>query len=176
MKNILLFLLLIISGVCFSQEVALKTNVPYWATTTLNLGMEVGISPKMSFDLTGSYNPFVFHGDRKIKHWLIQPEWRFWTCQRFSGHFFGIHAHGGQYNVALQKYRYNGWLVGGGLSYGYQWIIGRRWNLEVELGVGYAYMKDDKYLRNKCRKYLKSDHRNYVGLTKLSISFMYFLK
>ena len=91
-------------------------------------------------------------------HWAVQPEWRYWTCRRFMGHFIGVHAHGGKYNGGLKKYRYDGWGVGGGFSYGYQWIIGKHWNLETELGIGYAYLK------------------YYWGPTKLSISFMYLFK
>ncbi len=47
-------------------------------------------------------------------HWAVQPEWRYWTCRRFMGHFIGVHAHGGKYNGGLKKYRYDGWGVGGG--------------------------------------------------------------
>ena len=83
---------------------------------------------------------------------------------------------GGKYNGGLKKYRYDGWGVGGGFSYGYQWIIGKHWNLETELGIGYAYLKYDKYLRNRCGRFIDTGHRNYWGPTKLSISFMYLFK
>lgn len=176
MKTWFIGTFLILPALSFAQEIAVKTNAAYWATTSLNAGIEVGMAPKMSFDLTGSYNPFSFRDNKKFCHWVIQPEWRYWTCQRFAGHFFGVHAHYAQYNGGLKKYRYQGWLVGGGISYGYQWIIGKRWNLETEIGLGYAYLKYDKYLRNKCGKFISNDHRNYIGPTKLSISFIYFLR
>lgn len=176
MKTLFIWVLLILPAFSFAQEIAVKTNAAYWATTTLNAGLEVGIAPKMTLDLTGTYNPFQFRHNKKIRHWAVQPEWRYWTCDRFAGHFFGVHGHYGQYNGGLKKYRYQGWLVGGGVSYGYQWIIGKRWNLETEIGIGYAYLKYDKYLRTKCGKFIEKDHRNYVGPTKLSISFMYFLR
>lgn len=176
MKKILIALMMLLPIMVFAQEFAVKTNAAYWATTTLNAGLEIGISPKMTLDLIGSYNPFQFRKNRKIRHWLVQPELRLWTCQRFAGHFFGLHTHYGQYNAAWQKFRYQGWLVGGGMSYGYQWLIGKRWNLEAELGVGYAYLEYDKYLRRKCGKFLERGHTNYIGPTKLSISFMYFFR
>ncbi|WP_255366263.1 MULTISPECIES: DUF3575 domain-containing protein [Butyricimonas] len=47
---------------------------------------------------------------------------------------------------------------------------------ETELGIGYAYLDFDKYLRNKCGKFISPGHKNYFGPTKLSISFMYFLR
>lgn len=176
MKTILISVLMLCSAAAFAQKIAVKTNAAYWATTTLNLGAEFAVGKKMTLDLTGNYNPFTFKDNKKIMHWAVQPEWRIWTCERFAGHFFGLHAHYGQYNAGIKTYRYDGWLAGAGVSYGYQWVIGKRWNLEAELGVGYAYLDYDKYLRDRCGKFVESSHRNYVGPTKLSISFLYFLK
>lgn len=176
MKHLLLSLLLLSSGVLSAQKVAVKTNLAYWATTTMNLGGEFALAPRMTLDVTANYNPFQFHDNKKIKHWAVQPEWRYWTCRRFMGHFVGVHVHGGQYNGGLKKYRYDGWMFGGGVSYGYQWIIGKHWNLETELGVGYAYLDYDKYLRNRCGRFVGTGHRNYWGPTKLSISLMYLFK
>lgn len=176
MKQILVLFVLLCSGVCSAQEFAVKTNIACWGTATLNLGGEVALAPKMTLDLSAGYNPFRFRDNKKIMHWLVQPEWRYWTCRRFMGHFVGIHAHGGKYNGGLKKYRYDGWFAGGGISYGYQWIFGKHWNIETELGVGYAYLEYDKYLRKYCGKFIDRGHRNYWGPTKLSISLMYLFK
>ena len=43
----LLLLLLIPLTSILSQEIALKTNVLSWATTTINLGAEFKISPRL---------------------------------------------------------------------------------------------------------------------------------
>lgn len=40
-----------------AQDFAVKTNVLYWATTTPNLGFEVGLGEKTSLELIGGYNP-----------------------------------------------------------------------------------------------------------------------
>lgn len=160
----------------WGQKVAVKTNLAYWATTTMNIGGEFALAPRQTLDATISYNPFHFRKNKKIMHWAVQPEWRYWPCRRLMGHFIGIHVHGGKYNGGLKKYRYDGWFAGGGISYGYQWIIGKHWNLETGLGLGYAYLDYDKYLRQKCGKYIDSRHRNYWGPTKLSISLMYLFK
>ncbi len=160
----------------WGQKVAVKTNLAYWATTTMNIGGEFALAPRQTLAATISYNPFYFRKNKQIMHWAVQPEWRYWPCRRLMGHFIGIHVHGGKYNGGLKKYRYDGWFAGGGISYGYQWIIGKHWNLETGLGLGYAYLDYDKYLRQKCGKYIDSRHRNYWGPTKLSISLMYLFK
>ena len=87
MKSVLTTVFLLVAITVFGQDVAVKTNVVYWATTTLNLGAEVGIAPKMTIDLIGTYNPFKFRDNKKIMNWLIQPEWRYWACRRFAGHY-----------------------------------------------------------------------------------------
>lgn len=167
---------------CHAQEVAVKTNLLYDATTTLNLGLEVGLTSKMTLDISGNYNPWRFHNYR-LKHGLIQPELRYWTCEKFNGHFFGVHGFYGRYNVGglpfnsnIKHNRYQGNLFGGGISYGYQWILGDRWSLEASLGVGYARLKDKKYPCTTCGEMLKEGHHNYFGPTKAAVSLLYIIK
>lgn len=170
-----------------AQQVALKTNLLYDASTTPNIGMEVGLNKKHTFQVFYGLNPWKFgHGnDQKyLKHWVVNPEFRHWFCHRFNGSFVGIHAFGGQYNAAnikmpfgwwdeLQDHRFEGWYVGGGISYGYQWVMSKHWNFEAALGVGAAYIDYDKYGCGECGKKLDDGHKIYVGPTKLALSIMY---
>lgn len=166
----------------WAQEVAVKTNLLYDATTTLNLGVEIGLSDKMTLDISGNYNPWRFH-DYRLKHGLIQPELRYWTCEKFNGHFWGLHGFYGRYNVGglpfnsnIRHNRYQGYLFGGGISYGYQWVLNDHWNLEASLGLGYAHLKDKKYPCASCGDMIKEGHHNYVGPTKAAITIIYFFK
>lgn len=177
MKKISTLLLLLI---CYSavkaQSVGIKTNALYWATSTINLGVEVALAPKITMELGGVYNPFEFHDNRKIKGWGVQPELRWWTCSKFAGHFFGIHGQFAEYNAGLEKYRYDGNVVGMGLSYGYDWVIGKRWNLEATVGLGYNYMVYNRYGRTKCGNFVDKQYKNYWGPTKLGLSFIYLFR
>lgn len=98
----LLILLVFGGGRVFAQKVAVKTNVLYWATTTPNLGFEFGLGKKTSLEFFGGYNPWNLDKgeNKKMKHYLIQPEFRYWLCERFQGHFFGLHAGFSEYNVS----------------------------------------------------------------------------
>lgn len=86
-----------------AQKVALKTNLLYDATATVNAGIEIGLAPRWTLDISGNFNDWTMSHNRKWKHWLVQPEARYWFCERFSGHFIGIHAHGGEYNFGNLK-------------------------------------------------------------------------
>lgn len=167
----------------YLPEYAIKTNALYWATTTPNLGVEFGLSEKLTLDVSGGYNPWNDLGDnKKFKHWLVQPELRYWLCERFNGHFFGVHAHYAEYNVSgidmlgLDGYRYQGNLFGGGISYGYHWILNKRWSIEATVGVGYAYLDYTKYNCGECGTKIKDDTQNYWGPTKAGINLIYIIK
>lgn len=192
MKKKMMITMLACIGITYSamaQKVALKSNLLYDATTTFNLGMEFGLSPKWTLDLSGNYNPWTFSNNKKWKHWLVQPEARYWLCNKMMGSFFGIHALGGQYNMGnidadfmllgtdfakLKDYRFEGWMVGGGIAYGYAWTLSKHWNLEAELGVGYVFSKYDQYKCEKCGEKVESDKsHHYVGPTKAAINLVY---
>ncbi len=192
-KKVLLFLLLVLVGgptlTCKAQQIAIKTNALYLATATPNLGLEMALAPKWTLDLLVGYNPWVFSDNTKWKHWLVQPEVRYWLCEKMGGHFLGFHTHGGQYNIGnidadfkmfgtdfslLKDYRFEGWFVGAGLSYGYTWMLGKHWNLEAEIGLGYSYTQYDRYLCPKCgNKLEEGKQHHYLGPTKAAVNLVY---
>ena len=120
---------------------------------------------------------------------MAQPEARYWLCDRFSGHFFGLHVHGGQYNIGglknnikflgtdfsrLTDERFQGWFAGAGLGYGYSWILGKHWNFELEIGFGYSYTVYDTFECAGCgKKVEEGKEHHYVGPTKAAINLVY---
>ena len=94
-----LCLFFLFHGEAGAQNVALKTNLPYAAAASANLGLEVGLAPRWTLDISGNYMPWKFYNGLLRKHAFVQPEARYWFCDRFSGHFIGVHAHSGLFNV-----------------------------------------------------------------------------
>ena len=186
----LLFLLWIpFSG--SSQVAALKTNVLGWATSSLTLGTEVGLAPRWSLNAHVYYNPFDkpfgIDNGMKWKHVRVQPEVRYWLCERFYGHFFGLHLLYSHFNAnrirlpfgifpATRDHRFQGNQYGAGISYGYQWILSSRWSIEATLGVGYKYTTYDKYECRECGTKVGSGNKGYFGPTEAAISFIYMLR
>lgn len=169
-----------------AQDFAVKSNLLYDATATINLGVEAGLAEKWTIDISGNLNAWDFSGNRKWKHWLIQPEARYWLCDKFNGHFFGLHVHGGAFNTANVKTpfglfgdcsseRHEGWYYGAGISYGYQWMLGKRWNFELSIGAGYVRSDYDVYENPVCGDYLGKGHSNYFGITKASASIIFLI-
>ena len=94
------FCVSLLLGLCLSlgaksQNVAVKTNLLYDVAATINAGVELPLARKWSLDVSGNLNAWDMSHDRKWKHWMVQPEARYWLCDRFIGHFLGAHLHGG---------------------------------------------------------------------------------
>ena len=143
-----------------AQSIAVKSNVLYDLTGTRNLGE-----------------------NKKMKHILIQPEYRWWLNETFIGSFFGVQAHFAQYNfggttpfTTVKNNRYQGNLIGCGVTYGHQWLLSTFWSLEASISVGYAHLTYDKYGPAKGDALIEKSHSNYVGPTQLGISFIYFIQ
>ena len=172
----ILLLLLVVAGYSMTakaQDVALKTNGLYWATTTPNVSVEVALSPKYTLELAGAYSPWTFKDDKKMRFWLVQPEVKYWFCEKFEGHFVGMHLHGAQFFGGFNKKRYDGYLAGGGITYGYDWILSPHWNLEAAIGIGYARLWYKESPRIPCEKCYENKHKNYFGPTKAAVSLIY---
>ncbi|MGL5691906.1 MAG: DUF3575 domain-containing protein [Bacteroidales bacterium] len=176
----------------YSQNIGIKTNLLYdFMTLTPNLGVEYALSDKSTLDLGFGYNPWNLHnqknGNKKLVHWLIDLEYRYWFCQKFSGHFIGVETLGGKYNISRyklpmlfgkdsEKYRFQGYSIGAGINYGYHFYLGKRWSLETALGLGYLRLNHKKYNCAGCGTILGREKRNYFGPTEASVSIIYLLK
>lgn len=62
-------------------------------------------------------------------------------------------------------------MLGLGIGGGYDFILNRHWNLELEAGLGYIYTIGDEY--DGTTLLLKGSEFDYVGPTKLAVSIVY---
>ena len=165
-------------------EVDLKTNLLMDATATINLGVEFPLGRRWSMDVSGNYNGWTLSDNRKWKHWMVQPEFRFWTKTRQRGHFIGIHLLGGEYNLnrmhlpfkmypSTADRRHEGWGVGAGFTYGYRWNFSERWGMEGQLGLGWIYTEYDKFCPKNCGVRVSSGSKHWFGPTKIALNLIY---
>lgn len=190
MRLLIVSICLLWAGLTVSaQKVVLKTNLIHDVTATANVAAEFKVAPKWTVDISGDLNAWTFSDNKKWKHWKVQPEARYWLCETFNGHFVGAHLLGGIYNMGnwntgftllgtdfgqLKNHRYEGWMVGAGMAYGYHWMLGRHWSVEAEIGLGYVYSRADKYECPRCGDQLEDNKpHHYVGLTKVAVNLVY---
>lgn len=182
----------ILSGVApcvAAPKIALKTNVLSDATCSISLGGEMIVAPRWSVDFGWQFNNWSFKEGKRWKHWLVQPEARYWLCDAIAGHFVAGHLIGGMYNFGhinipvnflgsdlrkLKDNRYQGWGLGAGIAYGYSWAFAKHWNLEAEIGIGYIFTRYDRFECDGCGAKLESDqNHSYFGPTKLALNIVY---
>ena len=70
----------------------------------------------------------------------------------------------------MKDHRFEGWLAGAGISYGYRWNFNYRWAMEATLGVGYAYKDYDRFACGRCGEKIGSDTKHYFGPTKVGLN------
>lgn len=157
-----------------------KTDLLYTlASSTINIGGEMGFGDKTSLELTagaGFWNKVNSTGNKNTS-FIIRPEFRYWLCERFNGHFFGVNAvyEHGRYNFTTFKneYDYMGNSWGMGITYGYHYMLGARWGVELALGAGFSIASYDV---NKNGNNSEEWDKFYFGLTRASISLVYIIK
>ena len=131
---------------------------------------------------------------RSFFDYLIETH--FLKQYRFHGHFIGINANYTQFNISGMPMpnlfvnlctnapspesfcdaRIAGWAVGAGLTYGYQFLISPRWNLELTAGLGWWYTEYDRFESRKCGMFEQAVYKHALGPTSLGVSFIYLIK
>lgn len=185
----LLFFTALAATAVQAQRVVLKHNVLLDVVHSPNLSLSLGLNKKQTLDFQVGFNPFTYNAadNAKFRHITVQPEWRYWTCERFNGWFVGVHAHAGRFNAGnvsmpfnlfhtVKDNRYEGWFAGAGVGLGYQLPLSRRFSLEAEIGAGYAYVDYDRFACGKCGSRQHEGNTDYWGVTRAGLSLVYVLK
>lgn len=187
LKRGVIFLFLIISTLSVaSQDFALKNNILYDLTATPNIGVEFCVADKWTAELSGNYSPFTFKGNTKWKHWMVQPEIRYWFCESFNRHYVGLHLMGGVFNMSNinvpivlvpteKDRRYEGEMFGAGLTYGFHHILTPRISLDYSVGLGWLHSEYKEFKCPRCGELLDSGSKDAFGLTKATVSVVYML-
>ena len=186
LKKSLLFLLLLFMSASSvnAQHFAISNNVLFDVAGELSAGVEIPTPHYTSIDIYGSIRPWKREDQSVHKNWLAQAQYRIWPCQVMNGFFFGPYVHGGEFNLGnhelffgllkgLKPNQYEGWLLGGGIGGGYEYPLAKHWNIGVEAGVGYTYIKYKKYNCEVCGSLKDDGDYHYIGLSRLGLSIIY---
>ena len=187
-NTFILFLLLLLFRLAdlHSQTLAVKSDLLTGALSSPNLSVEVKLSDRFTLEAGFHYNPFPAGGDKRWKHWFVQPELRYWMCQPFGGHFFGAHLMYGVYNAGDMKLplglfkgvrssRYEGDFLALGVSYAYHFILSPRWSIETSLGVGFLHIGYERYRCLHCGEQTGGGYKNFIAPTRAAVSLVYLI-
>jgi hypothetical protein len=156
MKKIILALLLALSSLStHAQLVAVSTEVSSDLLAMPSVGFELVTANKQSFALNvmGSVGTYW---TKKLQGFLLHPEYRYWFSGRPIHKFFiGGAIVGGLYNMTWDGKVYDGFALGGGITYGYVFNIKSkapwlkdRLNIELHSGFGAIYYHRKEYFEH----------------------------
>ena len=126
-----------------AQIFAVRANALAACSATLNVGAEAALTDNWSLELSGYWNP-VQTASLSMNFHAVQLGGRYWFYESFVGHFLGQHLTYVGYDLGSRTKRYKGHACGLGVSYGYAWMLSKRWNVAVEAGAGLYRTKDTR--------------------------------
>ena len=157
-----------------------------WAALAPDLGVEIvtGERTSLSLSLFGTDQPFGLPWQLLA----VQPEFKFWFNGRpLTREYVGVSAFGARYDLTLptgadRKYDFSGDALAAGLSGGYVFNLGRRWNFELSGGTGILFFVQKRIPSGNDEQVVggKMSHPNNWGVkffpTKLGATFIYIIK
>ena len=187
MRNILL-LLVLVAGRVQAQDLTLRTNVLYDLVVAPSVGVEVGVTPRITIVGNGAYNWIgaSIWGDR-VHVASIDVEGRYWLnaalnsdytkttrCGHHVGAYVGYYRYDMLFNGSGQQAKAN---FGLGVSYGYSLPVSPTLNLDFTIGLGYVggeykkYEVSDDELRHNV--WTSDKIRHYFGPSKAEVALVW---
>lgn len=160
-----------------AQRVSVKTNALYWVAATPNLSAEFRLNRHMTLGLDVAANKFHISSlDSRLV--AFSPEVRYWLSARPQvGHFFGLMAGMANYKFTYNEKTYDGDAYGIGPTYGYSFVLGRRWSLELSVGAGlvhYRQRSTESAAEDVSKQPVESKWT--LAPLKLGVSFVYVIR
>ncbi len=164
----------------------LKTNMLYDAAALPNIGVEVGIGADWSVSANWMHAWWssnakhrywrAYGGDLEVRRWFRLPRGN--AQQDFCGHHAGIYGQMLTYDFEWGGKGYQGrpWSWGAGVSYGYSLPVGKQFNIDFTLGIGYLtgdYMTYN--VQDNCYVWESTRRRKWIGPTKAEVSLVWFM-
>lgn len=167
------------------HAVLLKTNMLYNAVATPNIGLEVSVGKVWSVDANWMYT--WWSNDARHRFWRVyggDVELRRWFSPRrdsrslMCGHHIGVYGQMLTYDIEWGGVGYLGdrWSWAAGFSYGYSLPVGKHFNIDFTLGIGYLEGDYMKYQPEDGCYFWESTHRRkWFGPTKAEVALVWYI-
>lgn len=169
--------------------IALKTNLLFDAAITPNIEVERWFGRNDRFSVMGEvWAPWWSNKKKNKVYELFNAglEGRIWLHSNnkaadhrpLTGHFLGLYAAGGYYDLQHTDNGHQGEFTSLGLTYGYSHRIARRLNLEFSVSAGFVGGPYHSYHPMPNTDYLVRNHDGHLtwwGPTKAKISLVWLI-
>lgn len=162
---------------CRDQRMALKSNLLYDAALMPSLELEYKINSRWSVALEA--NVAWWKNDSRHKYYQIatlipEVKYHFNPDCNWKGHYLGVFAGGGKYDLENGNKGYYG--EGGmlGLSYNYVFDVSKHLSFEAGIGAGVLYSRYKEYIPvNGHYLYQQTKHLWYGGPLRLKFALVW---
>ena len=158
-----------------AQFFGVRANALTALTGTVAVGAEAALTDNWTVETSAYWNP-IRTERLTTQVGAVQLGVRHWFYEDFVGHFLGLHASWVDYRIGNRRRTYDGRAYCIGISYGYAWILSKRWNLVVEAGAGLYRTRDtrrDPVTSDWGDRYIRHARRWTLAPSKLEVSFNY---
>lgn len=163
-------------GPKMQTQISIGTNLLSWAYFgTANLETSINIGRHLSFFVGGRYNSLEFETKayKEIFHKQTTGyagiKWWPWFVN--SGWWVGLKGQYSDFSTAgvMSSYQKDGVAVGGGLSGGYSFMLGKHFNLELGAGIwGGTYLEYSNFEKPNDKPGM------FVKIDNIQVSFLYY--
>lgn len=160
---------------------AVKTNLLYDAALVPNIGVEANIGK--GWAATAGWNYAWWDSDAVHRYWRVyggEAEVRKYfgkTARKtvLSGHHLGLYGQAFTYDFELGgRGQISELTYGGGIAYGYALPVGRSFNLDFSIGLGYLGGEYKIYdPEDGCYVWKETRQRHWMGPTKAEVSLVW---
>lgn len=182
MRKIIISVLILLasSAGANAQTLGIKTNLMEWAAFgTANLGLELSAGNHVTIGINGAVNPWQWSGGRSSRGWGGELEVNHYFSYKYYGHHIGLFGHYADYDLGMRKYNFDGKLYGGGISYGYTFVLSDHLRLDLHVGAGYDrldYDRNSVYTDPSDIVRYGHETKNWFGPNKAGLTFIYVIK
>lgn len=174
LRRMWLIALVAMATTAAAQRVGVSTNGLYWLTATPNASLHLRMSDKISVNLDVMGRPRLGFDKLNVKGFAISPEVRFWLSRHtYTQHFVGGMITGADYSGWWGDHGHKGQMVAIGATYGYDWVLTKRLNLEVTAGVGVGLARD---LRDVGKGNMTAKNHIFPAPLKLGVNLIYLIR
>lgn len=158
------------------RYMAIKTNIAYDAIGILNLDYECQVARHLSVELPVMWSFWDWKQTQGLRTVALQPALKWWPGEVGRGNAVGVDFDLAWFNYRHDAKRYQSQgrpLMGASVNYAYTLEMGRGWQAEFAVAVGYVNMQYNTYYNITNGAVIGTHTRNYFGPTRLGISLVY---
>ena len=158
-----------------AQFFGVRANALTALTGTVAVGAEAALTDNWTVETSAYWNP-IRTERLTTQVGAVQLGVRHWFYENFVGHFLGLHASWVDYRIGNRRRTYDGRAYCIGISYGYAWMLSKRWFVTLEVGIGLFRTKDtrrDPTVSDWDDEYIYHYRRWTLAPSRLEVSFSY---